>query len=168
MTAPTAYHQIGKFVVYFQHVETAINEILVLLANADDEAILILVNELEYSQRLKTAVVMLARSVDLQHEPDLSAKAEFHSLMGELRSLGERRNDLVHSNYTQWFNVEGAPGLIRQNSKLRGSKGIREEDEEKLLPESFNTDFERLDGALQRLEAFRLKAIDWRYPNEAV
>lgn len=111
---------------------------------------------------------MLARSVDLQHEPDLSAKAEFHSLMGELRSLGERRNDLVHSNYTQWFNVEGAPGLIRQNSKLRGSKGIREEDEEKLLPESFNTDFERLDGALQRLEAFRLKAIDWRYPNEAV
>ena len=72
------------------------------------------------------------------------------------------------SNYTQWFNVEGAPGLIRQNSKLRGSKGIREEDEKKLLPESFNTDFERLDGALQRLEAFRLKAIDWRYPNEAV
>ena len=129
MTAPTAYHQIGKFVVYFQHVETAINEILVLLANADNEAILILVNELEYSQRLKTADVMLARSVDLQHEPDLSAKAEFHSLMGELRSLGERRNDLVHSNYTQWFNVEGAPGLIRQNSKLRGSKGIREEDE---------------------------------------
>ena len=168
MTAPTAYHQIGKFVVYFQHVETAINEILVLLANADDEAILILVNELEYSQRLKTADVMLARSVDLQREPDLSAKAEFHNLMGELRSLGERRNDLVHSNYTQWFNVEGAPGLIRQNSKLRGSKGIREEDEEKLLPESFNTDFERLDGALQRLEAFRLKAIDWRYPNEAV
>ena len=168
MTAPTAYHQIGKFVVYFQHVETAINEILVLLANADDEAILILVNELEYSQRLKTADVMLARSVDLQREPDLSAKAEFHNLMGELRSLGERRNDLVHSKYTQWFNVEGAPGLIRQNSKLRGSKGIREEDEEKLLPESFNTDFERLDGALQRLEAFRLKAIDWRYPNEAV
>ena len=168
MTAPTAYHQIGKFIVYFQHVENAINEILVLLANADNEAILILVNELEYSQRLKTADVMLARSIDLQREPDLSAKAEFHNLMGELRSLGERRNDLVHSKYTQWFNVEGAPGLIRQNSKLRGSKGIREEDEEKLLPESFNTDFERLDGALQRLEAFRLKAIDWRYPNEAV
>ena len=129
MTAPTAYHQIGKFVVYFQRVENAINEILVLLANADNEAILILVNELEYSQRLKTADVMLARSVDLQREPDLSAKAEFHNLMGELRSLGERRNDLVHSKYTQWFNVEGAPGLIRQNSKLRGSKGIREEDE---------------------------------------
>lgn len=48
MTAPTEYHQIGKFIVYFQHVEAAINEILVLLANADDEAVRILVNELEF------------------------------------------------------------------------------------------------------------------------
>ena len=81
MTAPTAYHQIGKFIVYFQHVEAAINEILVLLANADDEAVRILVNELEYSKRLKTADVMLARFVDLQRAPDLSAKVEVHKLI---------------------------------------------------------------------------------------
>lgn len=43
MTPPTAFHQIGKFVVSFQHAEAAINNILVLLANADDEAIRILV-----------------------------------------------------------------------------------------------------------------------------
>lgn len=165
MTAPTAYHQIGKFIVYFQHVEAAINEILVLLANADDEAVRILVNELEYSKRLKTTDVMLARFVDLQRDPDLSAKADFHKLMNELGTLGERRNDLVHSKYTQWLNVEGALGLIRQNSKLRGSKGIREEDEEELLPEAFNADFERLDSALQKLEVFRLKVIDWLYPD---
>jgi hypothetical protein len=165
MTAPTAYHQIGKFVVCFQHADAAINEILILLANADDEAVRILVNELEYSQRLKTADVMLARFVDLQLEPDLSAKADFHKLMGELGRLGERRNELVHSKYTQWFNVEGALGLIRQNSKLRASKGIRVEDEEELLPEAFNADFEHLDSALQGLEAFRLKVINWLYPD---
>lgn len=165
MIAPTAYHQIGKFIVYFQHVEAAINEILVLLANADDEAVRILVNELEYSKRLKTADVMLARFVDLQRDPDLSAKADFHKLMSELGRLGERRNDIVHSKYAQWLNVEGALGLIRQNSRLRGSKGIREEDEEELLPEAFIADFDRLDSALQRLEVFRLKVINWLYPD---
>lgn len=165
MTAQTAYHQIGKFIVNFQHAEASIDEILVLLANADDEAVRILVNELEYSQRLKTADVLLARFVDLQREPDLPAKAEFHKLMVELGRLGERRNDLMHSKYMSWVNVEGAAGLIRHNSKLRASKGVREEGEEELLPEAFNADFERLASALRGIEAFRLKVIDWLYPD---
>lgn len=165
MIGQTAYHQIGKFIVDFQHAEAAINEILVLLAKADDEAVRILVNELEFSQRLKTAEVLLARFVDIQREPDLPAKAEFHKLMVELRKLGERRNDLVHSKYMSWVNVEGAAGLIRQNSKLRASKGVREENEEELLPEAFSADFRRLASALQALEAFRLKVIDWLSPD---
>jgi len=165
MTGQTAYHQLGKFIVNFQHAEAAINEILVFLAKADDEAVRILVNELEYSQRLKTADVLLARFVDLQREPDFSAKTEFHKLMVELGKLGERRNDLVHSKYMSWVNVKGAAGLIRQNSKLRASRGAREENEEELLPEAFDADFERLANALQGLEAFRLKVIDWLYPD---
>ena len=165
MTAPTAFHQLGMFIYYFQHVESSINDILVHLVNADDEAILTLVNELNFSQRLKTADVMFSRFVDLQRKPDLSAKVDFHKLIGELGKLGERRNDLVHSKYVQWLNVDGALGLIRQNSKLRGSKGIREESEEELLPEAFNADIERLNGALQRLEVFRMKVIDWMYPD---
>lgn len=39
MTPPTAYHQIGEFIVSSQHVEREINDILVLIAHADDEAI---------------------------------------------------------------------------------------------------------------------------------
>lgn len=165
MITPTAYHQIGKFIVYFQHAESDINEILVLLANTDDESVRILINELAYSQRLKTADVMLARFVDLQRKPDLSAKTDFHKLIVELGKLGERRNSLVHSKYNQWLNVEGAQGLIRQNSKLQGNKGIREENEEELLPEAFNMDFEHLDSILKELEVFRLKVIDWLYPD---
>jgi hypothetical protein len=165
MTTPTSYHQIGKFIVYFQDAEEAIKDILVFLANTDSEAVLILVNELEYSQRLNTADVMFAWFVDLMPKPDLSAKAEFHKLIGELQKLGKRRNDLVHSKYTPWVNVEGRLGLIRKNSKLRASKGIREQDEEELLPESFTADFEQLASALKRLEAFRLKVIDWLYPD---
>lgn len=165
---PTAYHQLGQFIVSFQHAEAAINEILLRLANADDEAVRILVNELEYSQRLKTADVMFARFVDLQGEPELSAKAakaDFHKLMGDLTRLGERRNDLVHSKDTRWINIEGVAGLIREHSKLRASKGVREEHEEELLPEAFTADFEQLGSALRGLEAFRLKIIDWLYPD---
>ena len=164
MTAPTAYHQIGKFVVLFQHIETAMNEILVLLTSADDEAVLILVNELEYSQRLKTVDVLFARAANFPDEPGPSTKNDFHMLITELQKLGERRNDLVHSKYMQWQTIDGFQGLIRQNSKLRGSKGIREEDEEELLPESFAQDLERLDSALRRLEVFGMKIIDWKYP----
>lgn len=161
---PTPYHQLGQFIVSFQDAEEAINDILVLLFNVDDEAVRILVNDLEYSQRLKTADVMFARFVDLQREPDLSAKADFHKLIVDLTKLGERRNDLVHSKYTNWINIEKRAGLIRQQWKLRGKEGIREKHEEELLPEAFTADFEKLDRALQRLEAFRLKVIDWLYP----
>ena len=163
---PTPYHQLGLFIVSFQHAEAAINEILVRLANADDEAVRILVNELTYAQRLKTADVMFARFVDLQREPDLSAKADFHKLMVDLKRLGERRNDLVHSKYTRWINIAGVAGLIREHSKLRASEGVREKHEEELLPEAFTADFEQLGSAIEGLETFRLKIIDWLYPEE--
>jgi hypothetical protein len=166
MNKPTAYHQIGQFIVFFQHVESALTELLVLMSQADDEAIRILVNELKYAQRVKTTGVLFARFVDLQRKPDPVAKDEFSKLMSELLELGERRNELVHSKYTLWFNVQGAAGVLRENSKLRASKGVREIEEEKLLPEAFSDDLKRLSNALNALERFRLKVIDWRYPDE--
>ena len=166
MTLPTAYHQLGKFIVDFQHLETAVNDLLGLLTEpSDSEAISILINELDYSQRLKTADVLFARFIDLRQGADLIDKTQFHKLMAELRKLGERRNDLVHSKYFHWINFEGKTGLIRENSKLRGSKGKREQQEEELLPEAFNIDLEALSSASQNLEKFRLKVIDYLYPD---
>ena len=165
MAAPSAYHQLGTFIVAFQHAEETINEIIIRLANTDDEAVRILINELDYSQRLKTADVMFARFADLRREPDTSAKDEFHKLMDKLARLGARRNDLAHSKYTPWIHISGTEGLIRQNSKLRTRKGIREQDEEELLPEAFIADLKQLAEARQELETFRLKVIDWLYPD---
>ncbi len=72
----------------------------------------------------------------------------------------------VHSlPHRATLHVEGAAGLIRQNSKLRASKGVREENEEELLTEAFSADFRHLASALQALEEFRLKVIDWLYPD---
>lgn len=164
MNKPSAYHQIGRFVVSFQHAEATLTELLVLMTRVDDEAIRILVNELEFSKRVKTTDVMFAWFVDLQREPDETAKAEFHKLMVELVNLGERRNDIVHSKYSLWTNVEGAAGLVRENSKLRAGKGVRQIEEEDLLPETFDFDLSRLSVALEALQSFRLKIIDWLYP----
>lgn len=164
MSSPTAYHQLGRFIVTFQHLEDAVNNILVLMADTDDDVVRILANDLEYSKRLSTADVLFARFVDLRNNTRIEAKMEFHKLMVELGKLGERRNALVHSRYNPWVNIHGKEGLLRTNSKLRGSKGELEETEEELQPEAFNDDLERLALAGGELEKFRLQIIDWLYP----
>lgn len=160
----SAYHQIGRFVVSFQHAEATLTELLVLMTrSADDEAIRILVNELEFSKRVKTTDVMFAWFVGLQREPDETAKTEFHKLMVELLNLGERRNDIVHSKYSSWTNIEGASGLVRENSKLKAGNGVRMIEEEDLLPKTFESDLKRISVVLETLQSFRLKIIDRLY-----
>jgi len=104
------FHQIGRFVFMFQHAEQRLTELLVLMANADDEFVRILINELEYRGRVKTTDVMFGRFVDLLSNPDQAVKQQFHDLMTELLKLGESRNEIVHSQYTPFINVEGVLG----------------------------------------------------------
>ena len=165
MNSPTAYHQLGRFVVAFQHLEDSVNDLLELLTDpADCEVVRILVNGLAYRKRLNAADVLFARFIDLRKTTDVLAKGEFHKLIVELGELGDRRNDLVHSRYDNWLNVHGGEGLLRLNSKLRGSKGMREKMEEELQPDAFAQDLRRLSVAAARLEVFRLQVIDWLYP----
>ncbi|WP_070300967.1 hypothetical protein [Janthinobacterium sp. HH104] len=165
MSTVTAYHQLGRFVVLFQHLEESVNNLLELLADTDGEIVRILVNELEYSKRLKTLDALFARFIDLRKNTDPLAKTEFHKLVVELGKLGERRNELVHSKYNPWINVHGREGLLRTNSKLRGSSGEREIKEEELQPEAFDSDLLNLSATAQSLEAFRIKVIDWLCPD---
>jgi hypothetical protein len=164
---PSSYHQLGQFVVGFQHLESAVNDLIVSLAKTDDEVVRILINELDYGKRLKAADVVFARFVDLRSSIDPECKTTFHKLMVELGRLGERRNDLVHSRYAGWFNVHGGEGLLRTNSKLRASEGQRQEVEEELQPEAFNKDLAKVSQLAAQLEDFRLKVIDWKYPSGA-
>ncbi|MBU0595052.1 MAG: hypothetical protein KKH74_15100 [Gammaproteobacteria bacterium] len=164
MEQPSAYHELGRFIVEFQLAEAALTDLLILMAKADDEAIRILINELSYSQRVKATDVMFARFVDLRRQLDPVEKDGFHCLMVEFGKLGERRNEIVHSKYTSWSNDEGSSGLLRENSRLRASKGTREEREEKLLPHVLTDDFRHLSTALNQLEGFRQKIIEWMNP----
>ncbi len=159
MNTPTAYHQLGRFIVDFQHLEDTVNNLLGLLANTDDSVVQILANDLEYGKRRNTADVLFAYFVDLRNNTKEEAKAEFHRLMVELREFGERRNELVHSRYNPWRDIQnGRPDA--QKTKLRGSKGEREQKEEELQPSEFDRDLQRLAVAAAALERFRLQIID--------
>ena len=166
MTDITAYHQLGRFIVEFQSIEALLNEVLALISNSDHEAVYILANDLEYSRRLKTADVLFARFVGLKCAGDEATQKEFHDVMVDLRKLGERRNELVHSRYSDWYDIHGSKGLLRTNSTLRAKDGKREETPEELQPDTFNADLEALFSTGDRLEALRLRAIDWLYPQQ--
>ncbi|QKJ66740.1 hypothetical protein HQN60_08520 [Deefgea piscis] len=159
MNTHSAYHQLGQFIVSFQYLEETVNELIVLMAK-DDSVVRILINDLEYSKRLKAANVLFSHFIDLHNNTLPEMKAEFNKLASELHKLGERRNELVHSRYNPWLDINGKEGLLRTNSKLSGSKGKRQENEEELQPEAFNADLLRLDVAAEKLEEFRLQIID--------
>ena len=114
MQETSASEKIGRFVVMFQDAERRITELLVLMAQADSEFIHILVNELEFSKRIKTADVMFGRFVGLRRDVDASEKDQFHDLMTKLLKLGERRNEIVHSTYLPFIDVHGVAGLRRK------------------------------------------------------
>jgi hypothetical protein len=166
---PTTYHQLGRFVVMFQHVEYALTELILLLTQGDDEATKILVHDLGYSQRVRTASSLFTRFIDLRtsrNEQDEKAKTDFYALLSELESLGKRRNELVHSRYVNWLQLGGSQGLLRTKQRRPSKSPATEPDEEGMTSESFEGDFSRLATALMLLENARLNILDLLYPDQ--
>lgn len=163
MSQTTAFHQLGRFIFLFQHIEAALTDLLVIMARADDETTRILINELEYGQRVTTTDVMYARFADLGPDLAKEAKNDFHKIMVELTDIGKRRNDIMHSKFSLWINVDGVDGLLRQNSKLKTGKSkiFRKLDEEELLPGVLDADCNRMSLLLMQLEKYRLMIIGW-------
>jgi hypothetical protein len=161
----SSYHQLGKFIYVFQIVESQIDSLLILLSEADEEMASILISELEFSKKVKTVDVMLSRFVDVRRGIRSEVKTRFHKCMSSVIKLCERRNELVHSRYHDWRDVEGRAGLLRMNSKLSASQGIRKESAEELLPEAFTKDLAKAYLVSMELDKFRLQVIDWLYPD---
>jgi len=159
------FEQIGKFIFKFQIIESQINDLVVLMADADDEMINILMNELGFFRRVKTLDVMFARYVDVRRGINTTEKTNFHRIMSSLQKLAERRNDIVHSRYYSLLTTDNRIGLLRKNSKLSASSGERKESEEELHAEDFMKDFQSLSNASNKLEEFRLKIIGLGYPD---
>ena len=164
MPDPSALHQLGSFIVGFQALEAAVLEFLEFISDGDGELVRIVANDLEYTKKLQALDVGYSRRSQIVGSSSEDHRKSFHDLMVELRKLGERRNDLVHSFYHHWVDAHGQRGLLRHNSKLKGSAGIREEIEEELQPDAFLADLKRLQAAGERLEEFRRQFLDWLYP----
>jgi len=161
-----SFHQLGFFVYSFQMVEQQVEDIIVLLMNADDEMVAIFMSELDFSEKLKTVDVLFSRFIDVRRELKGADKKAFHKVISQVIKLCERRNEILHSKYDTYQNVDGRLGLIRQNSRLRASKGVREMSEEELLPEALDTDVKNISSCLEELEVYRLKVLDWIYETD--
>ena len=141
---PTTYHQLGRVVVRFQHVEHAVTEIILLLVQGDDEATKILVHDLGYMQRVKVASSLFTRFVELRTNINPDAKRDFYALVTELEGVGQRRNELVHSRYVNWIPLGGAEGLLRTKQRRSTKSPATETTEEEILSESFRCVARRL------------------------
>ena len=153
------YNKLGEYIVSFQNAENQINELIILLVDADDVYIQILLNDHTFSSRLKIADVIFSRFIDVKLIIE-SQKTDFHKLIIRLMKQGERRNDYVHSSYCSWLNISGELGFIKENTKLRSSKGLLESNEEELLKISFNNDLEEINQILLEIEKFRIQVVD--------
>lgn len=159
-----ALSQLGSFVVLFQHVENAINELTVLLSEADPGVVQILSNGLGYAQRVQAVEALFMRQEHLRGAGGGPNELEFRALIKVLFELGSRRNSLVHANWLHWTNAEGKAGLLRKDERLRRGEAFPKEREEELLAEDFDEDLAILAKALRDLERFRLQVISYLYP----
>ena len=156
MTVPSAFSDLGNFIVSFQAVEAHVVEVIAELTGGDKENVHALVTELEYNSRLRAADVMYSRFASERKAIDnIATPKAFHTLMVELQKLGERRNTLVHSNYSFLISGGGLMGLGRKNRKLRPSRGVQELESEYLVDKSLDKDIQRLTVALHELETIR-------------
>jgi hypothetical protein len=162
MSENILHEKIGRFIVRFQDLENALTEIIALLAKSEDEEVIyILASQLEYSNRVKTTDVLFARFIDFRSGIEQNEKKEFHELMNVCLKLGELRNELAHSKYMNLIENGTVMALVRENSRLSSSQGVRLISQEDLSIDSFDPYFARISEARTNLEKFRLKIIDW-------
>lgn len=157
-----AYKQLGEFVVNFQVIENQIRELIIYIVDHSEDYIEILISDLEFANRVKKCDVIFSRFCDTCSGPENSDKEQFHRLMKRVLNAAERRNELVHSIFFTWQNIDGETGLLRQNYKNRASKGVLEMQEEELLPKDLINDITKLEKISEDIEKFRLQVIDWR------
>ncbi len=159
-----AHHrQIGKFVVLFQGLESALIGIIGVITD-EDYAAPILPAETKYRRLVGATDVNFSHIVDRLHQPDLEAKARFHELMERCLHIGVLRDRLIHSKYallTVARNVFVAPA--QENGKLECKEGSRGQviGEDPAI-ESFEPYGRQIAELVAEIESFRRQVIEWK------
>ncbi len=165
MDIQSIHRELGKFVVLFQTLDNAVNEIIYQISDTKVYVAETFITKTEFTAKMEVADVIFSHYVDITANTDSKSKKEFHSLMNKCKKIGQERNVVVHSVYYPLTKVDGSKRLIQQNPRLKfkdGSK-ISVNDKELSLEDFENLNI-KITHALEELEKFRLKLIDWEYP----
>ena len=164
MAESAQYHQLGKFVVVFQRLESSLIEIIDLIAD-EDCAVEILPAETEYRRLVESTDAIFSRFVDRMRQPDLEAKTQFHQLMQQCLDIGVLRDSLIHSTYALLERPRNAVAPLPANGAHQAKVArLSESIGESLSLEPFEPYFERLANVLTQIESFRLQVIAWKRP----
>lgn len=165
MTPHAILAQLGHFVLTFQAVEAAMVALTVQLVDADPQYVATLTAELEFNSKARALDVIYSRYAQIHGLSKEVPDPEFHKLMSGIQRLATRRNDLVHSFYGLLITVDGDAALAKQATKLKPSKGLREQEGEDILPKRLESEINEMNAILTALESYRLKAINTKYPD---
>lgn len=166
MTPNALLSQLGQFVWTFQAVEAAMVALTVELVAGDPEYVATLTAELEFNAKARALDVIYARYAQIHGLSKDTPHPEFHKLMARIQKLATRRNDLVHSFYSLLVTVDGGFALARQPTRLKPSECLREQEGEDFHPQHLESEISEMHSILQKLETYRLQAIDIRYPDD--
>ncbi len=167
MSIPSIHQELGKFIVLFQTMDNAVNDIIYHISGNKRFVAEAFITKTEFASKMEIADVIFSHFIDITANTEEKAKGEFHSLMNRCKKIGQERNVIVHSVYYPLTKVDGSKRLIQKNPRLkfRGGAHISENDKELAL-EDFEQINKKIIEVLKEIEKFRLKLINWKYPIE--
>lgn len=154
------YHKFGKFIIDFQTIEGAIEEIIVEIVNGNEEFVSILITPYDFQSRLKAVDLLFSRYVKERTISD-SEIDSFKKIISECNKLSTLRNDLVHSKYSELVDEGKVICLIRANTKLDRKQTERTYELEDLTHETLNESLNKIEILLGSLEEYRQKLVKW-------
>lgn len=165
MGIPEIHQELGKFVVLFQTMDNAINNLIHYLADDKQFIAEAFIAKTEFTAKMEIADVIFTNYIEITANTDRKEKEKFHSLMNKCKKIGRERNIIVHSVYYPLTKVDGTKRLIQQNPRLKfeGGSHIDINDKELAL-EDFEKINLKITDALEEIERFRLKLIDYNCP----
>lgn len=163
MGIQSIHQELGKFIVLFQTMDNAVNEIIYYISGNKGFVAEAFITKTEFTSKMEIADVIFSHFIDITAHTDEEAKGEFHSLMNRCKNIGTERNVIVHSIYYPLTKVDGSKRLIQKNLRLKFKGGSHISDNDKELAiENFEQINEKITEVIEEINKFRLKLIDWK------
>ncbi len=165
MEISSIHRELGRFVVLFQTMDNAVNEIIFQISDNKSYVAEAFLAKTEFSSKMEIADVIFTHYVDITANTDEETKGDFHSLMNACKEIGQARNTIVHSVYYNLEKIDGSMRLIQKNPRLKFKDGSRISlNDKELSLDDFKQYNKKINDVLEKLEEYRLKLIEWKYP----